>query len=542
MIKPSPYNCFFITLWLFLALVACHQAQPSLTIKQSNSIYNAKVKQLITAGKRVESVNNDSLKIIAKQLYQLNKLSGDNTALVYAELFETNYYWQAANHQKAMQTAITCLGNAEKFNVRQALPQIYAVIANLHKETTNYNMAFNALEKGLNAAVANKDTASIIALLGLKAMFTRGLSLNHHDPEVNDKKSIALNLAALDMAESNPKYERLRIRFYDNIAQFYKDKRDFEKTFYYGNKGVALAVKYDQQRSLTYGYCWLGQAYYYKGQQAKGIILLNKALQIATDLKEPYRVMEINGAMYDCYISSNNYKEALKYNNRYRVMRDSLKVLDNVKQISELQLKYEAVKKDKEISSLNANDQIKTIQRNAIVIVLILLIVIVALIYVKEKKRKNVLIKEKLLVDEDLRVAELELLHFTESLQQKNELIENFKAEIEQMHLQHITAADRESLENLIKAHIMTDENWDSFKKLFTKVHRGFFSNLKKRFPHLTATDIRMLSLVKLQLSNNEMANMLGITIEGIKKSKQRLRKKMNLNQDESIEVIIANL
>ncbi|MGF7078954.1 hypothetical protein [Mucilaginibacter sp. UYCu711] len=538
MFKQAAVNSFFIAVWLLISLSACNNSGNQLIKKQSGGSNTAEINKLIAAGKRVESASNDSSQIIAARLYEINKASGDKRALVYAELFETKYYWQGADHKKAMTLAIKCLADAEKYNIRPALSHIYGTIANLHKETTNYAMAFKAAESGLSAAVANKDSSEIIALLGLKAMFTRAVSLGGGQP--GPDKSIDLNLAALKIAESSPKYERLRIRFYDNICQYYKDQRDFAKAYYYGNKGVKLATKYNQQRSLTYAYSWLGQANYFEGKQAQGIALLDSALKIATRLKEPYRVMEIHGHIYDCYISTNNYKDALAHYTRMRSMRDSLKVLDNVKQISELQVKYETAKKDKEISLLNDKAEIETLQRNAIILMLILLVTIAVLFYIKEKKRKDLLISEKLLLDEELKNAGLELLYFTENLKQKNEVIEEFKAEIEHLQLQHISAADRENLDNLIKAHIMTDENWDSFKKLFAKVHTGFFDAIKQKFPNITTTDTRILSLIKLQLSNNEMANMLGITVEGVKKSKQRLRKKIDLNKDESIETIVA--
>jgi DNA-binding CsgD family transcriptional regulator len=76
----------------------------------------------------------------------------------------------------------------------------------------------------------------------------------------------------------------------------------------------------------------------------------------------------------------------------------------------------------------------------------------------------------------------------------------------------------------------MTDDSWNDFKKLFIKVHPGFFINLGKSHPYLSATDIRMLALIKLGINNNEMANILGITVEGIKKAKQRLRKKIDID------------
>jgi len=540
MFKLTFFKLFFASILLLLGLQACNRSAK----KQPSGPDTLKIKHLIAAGKRLENINNDSILIVAKKLYALNDEIGNTTALVYAQMFEATYYWQAANHTRSMVIAINCLANAQKYSIKQPLPEIYGLIGSLNKEITNYNMAFIAADSGLSAAISNKDTASIIALLGLKAMFTRGLTLNHqqlapHQP-FHDDKSIDMNLEALGMAESNPRYEKLRIRFYDNICQYYKDKKDFAKAFYYGNKGVALAIKYNQLRSLTYSYCWLGEANYYTGKQALGIDYLNKAMQIAKKLDAPYRIMEIKECFYDCYTSSGDYKDAISYYDASHKMRDSLKVLDNVKQIGELQVKYETARKDAQINSLDTQDKLERLYLYAALIVLVLLIVIGILIYVKEQEHKNLILSEKSRVDTELKNATLELLYFTENLTQKNELIEEFKAKIE--HLQNVNKADTDSLGRLLNEHIMTDEKWENFKKLFTKVHTTFFNNLRQKYPVLTATDTRMLSLVKLQLGNNEMANMLGVTIEGVKKSKQRLRKKMELDKDDSLENVVNTL
>lgn len=527
---------FLLAGWLIIGVQACHNSNTSLTDKKDQYKYTQQIKALIAKGRAAESGRNDSLKSIANQIYKLSELSGNKEGYVWAELLEANYYWQNADHKQAMQKAMKCLADAEKYNIKQANIQIYGTIANLFKETGQYPQAFKSADLGLNLAIANKDTAHTIALLGLKAMFTRSSHLFKNQP--GPDSSINLNLAALKMAESSPKYAKIRTRFYDNICQYYKDQHDYPKAFYYGGKGVENALNYKQQRSLTYSYSWLGQANYFNGDYAKGIDYLNKALKIACDLKEPYRVMEIHGHIYDCYLSTQNYKDALLHYRRMWSMRDSLKVVDNANKLTELQGQFETAKKDKEISELNA----KALQRNGVVVVLILLIIIIGLIYNRERKRKALIISEKLRVDEELKNAVLELQYFTENLRQKNEIIEEFKAEIEHLQLQNITSADKENLDNLINAHIMTDESWDSFRKLFSKVHIGFFENIKKKHPNLTTSDARILSLIRLELSNTEMANMLGITMEGIKKSKQRLRKKMELGRDDSLENIVADI
>lgn len=520
--------------WLIIGLSACQHNNGSLTKNKSQD--SVLVKALITKARQAENGNNDTLKKIVDQLYKLSAQTGNKEGFVWAEMMDADYYWQNSDHKRAMQMAMTCLADAEKYHIKQVNIQVYGTIANLFKETGQYPQAFKNADLGLNLATADRDTAHMIALLGLKAMFTRSWHLYKQQP--GPDSSIYLNLAALKMAESSPKYAKMCTRFYDNICQYYKDQKDYQKAFYYGNKGVETALKFNQQRSLTYSYAWLGQSNYFNGDYVKGLDYLNKALQIAINLKEPYRVMEIHGHIYDCYLSTNNYKDALMHYRRMWTMRDSLKVLDNANKLTELQARYDTIKKDIQISALNAN----ALRRNALVVILILLIVIIVLFYNRERKRRALVISEKRVVDEELKNAGLELQYFTENVRQKNEIIEEFKAEIEQLQIQHIAAADREGLDALISAHIMTADNWDSFRKLFNKVHAGFFEKIKMQYPNLTSADARILSLIKLALSNNEMANMLGITIEGIKKSKQRLRKKMELGKDDSLEAIVTGI
>lgn len=81
----------------------------------------------------------------------------------------------------------------------------------------------------------------------------------------------------------------------------------------------------------------------------------------------------------------------------------------------------------------------------------------------------------------------------------------------------------------------MTDDSWKKFKKLFTKVPPAFFHDVRNQYPQLTGTDVRLLALLKLSINNREMAGMLGITTDGVKKAKQRLRKKMKFQANDEL-------
>ncbi|MEO6522680.1 MAG: tetratricopeptide repeat protein [Mucilaginibacter sp.] len=238
--------------------------------------------------------------------------------------------------------------------------------------------------------------------------------------------------------------------------------------------------------------------------------------------------------------------ESIAYLKSMEQAKDSLQQRNNVAAVERTKLGWEMANHQVLINQLKTDAELGALKRNAIIMVLFFLIVISLLIYnqqlLKVKKDKSKLITEKKQVDEELKNAESELLLYTESIRKKNVVIENFRKEIDRLETKVVNRDEAEHLEKMMQAHIMTDENWDEFKVIFSRVHAGFLLAIKKNFPGLSGTDTRILTLMKLQLSNREMANMLGITTDGIKKAKQRLRKKMGLQLDADMEHEISKL
>jgi hypothetical protein len=85
-----------------------------------------------------------------------------------------------------------------------------------------------------------------------------------------------------------------------------------------------------------------------------------------------------------------------------------------------------------------------------------------------------------------------------------------------------------ETVEKLKRSTIITEDEWIQFRSLFDKVHKGFFTRLKVQYPDVTQAEIRLMALTKLNLSTKEMAGILGISPESIRKSRYRFLKKVS--------------
>ncbi|MEQ9298507.1 MAG: sigma factor-like helix-turn-helix DNA-binding protein [Cyclobacteriaceae bacterium] len=64
--------------------------------------------------------------------------------------------------------------------------------------------------------------------------------------------------------------------------------------------------------------------------------------------------------------------------------------------------------------------------------------------------------------------------------------------------------------------------------------NQSFQNRLKRAYPQLTAYDLRLCTYLKANLSTKEIARILNITPDSVKKAKHRLRKKLDLTPPHS--------
>jgi DNA-binding CsgD family transcriptional regulator len=95
--------------------------------------------------------------------------------------------------------------------------------------------------------------------------------------------------------------------------------------------------------------------------------------------------------------------------------------------------------------------------------------------------------------------------------------------------------------DNLSEKRILTDANWREFLELFDEVHPNFVPNLKEAYPVLSMSELRLCCLSYMRLSDKEMSSMLGVGINSIRVTRNRLRKKLAIGIDQDIQELLRN-
>ena len=135
--------------------------------------------------------------------------------------------------------------------------------------------------------------------------------------------------------------------------------------------------------------------------------------------------------------------------------------------------------------------------------------------------------------------AKEQLELFTQNLIEKTNLIEQLQ---QQVNRRTLTVEQQDLISGISNLTILTEADWEKFKTIFEKIYPGFFIHLKEKVHDITLAEQRMAALTRLQLSINQIASILGISPNSVYKTKQRLRQRLHLDPEKSIEEILTTI
>lgn len=290
------------------------------------------------------------------------------------------------------------------------------------------------------------------------------------------------------------------------------------------NSAIALAVIYYQKGDYNEAAKYIEKAFGHTRSMRQ------RNYRILEDLyREHARVLAAQGKMAMAY----------SYMDSSSRMKDSVEVRYNNGQVVQAEQKIESVRYELQLAELEHARETSIIVRNASVSIIILAAVIIILILNRRRLKAR---QEQEKAGIELNNAQKQLAQYTRNLQEKNRQLEQFSEEIEKFRDEQNDISVNDTILQLQQSTILTDEEWDEFRILFEQVHSGFIHRLKDKFPDITPAETRYLVLARLNLTNKEMANILGVGTNAIRNSKFRLRKKLGLPDDDTFDNMMKSI
>lgn len=296
----------------------------------------------------------------------------------------------------------------------------------------------------------------------------------------------------------------------------------------------------------------MGVAYRGLDEYDKASALINRAFDLAQELKHNGKSSFYAHALHQTYYWKENYAPALQWYQTHIQYRDSVYNEQKLKEIAVYEAKLATLEQKQKVAELEAKVEIDR-QKKRILWISLLLggLLAGAVVYAQRQRAKTEHVRQKaLLMQSDLEKQQLqqqlefkhkELTTQILSMTQKNNLLKTVSTHIADIK-SDTNAHALSRILRIINRGLDDSEEWDNFLGTFRSIHSSFLEQLQAMADNLTSHEVRLASLMKMNLSSKEIATMLNISDEGVKKARYRLRKKLGLDSEVNIQDYLLRL
>lgn len=299
------------------------------------------------------------------------------------------------------------------------------------------------------------------------------------------------------------------------------------------------------------------------GNYKEASAFATRAAAAGLQSKNPEDKLLFDKAVAVAYAHTGKQPEAAAHYQEAISLMDTLLENRKVKDVLEAQAKYETNRhreKNEELSENNKalKEQARTERIIALLVVTVCAGALFIIFIMLKNSRYKVKLQQQALksAEAERHLAEEKRKHEAVLREAGNEMLLERQRELAAMTLR--MAKDQQSLTALmgkfeagqIKSlqevqtelrHIVVEKDyWRQFEKRFNSLHPDFSRRLSEKYPKLTRSDIEFCSLLKMNLSNKEIAAMLQISHESAITKKYRIKKKMDVSDDSVFEQIIG--
>jgi DNA-binding NarL/FixJ family response regulator len=134
--------------------------------------------------------------------------------------------------------------------------------------------------------------------------------------------------------------------------------------------------------------------------------------------------------------------------------------------------------------------------------------------------------------EQEVLLLRQEINNYLILLAQKNQALQEVKDGLDQTS----KSLNPKQLSNQIARMLEQDDYWETLLHKFQRTEPRFMQWLHQQCSSLSPAELRLALLLRLGMDNKAIAHLLNISAEGVKKSRYRLRKKLNLGEQDNLD------
>lgn len=372
-------------------------------------------------------------------------------------------------------------------------------------------------------------------------IFLSGIYLDQSKPDS------ALNFLneALDFLKNHGGNFNLQ-GIYTNIGNVYNEQKEYDQALDFYYKALQIYRENEHAKGIGSILTNIAAILSDQGKYSEALANFEEALGY---LKEINALRELNTLYMNMSITYNELKEfekSLEYYHLSQELKDSIMSPEIQTKIANLQNQYEIKKYEQELVTQKQESRLR--QYILLFAISGLFVLWIILFFRYRLVRKNKVLQEadynqeKINLTNELEFKNKQMESFAIHIIQKNEFLEKLVSDIDRIDKKSLTIDNVNTLKNSIKQNLHIEKDKEEFHNYVDQIHQSFFFKLEQKFPQLTKAERRLCSLLILDLSIKEIADLISISPETVKKVRYRLRKKFELNREDNLVQFLKHI
>lgn len=262
-------------------------------------------------------------------------------------------YKNVCDYAKSIDYYLRALPIGEKLKDERTIISILSNIGVVYLTWGNYNKALGYFQEALTKAKNINEKRTIAKLHG--NLGTAYFALNEFE------KALENNMLSLKYLKEHGDKQAISITL-EEIGNIYFKRKDYQKAFDIYESALRIVEEINHPSRKINLYYRLGEIYSAENRQETSKEYYEKGFSLAQQQNDIDKQKEGCLLLSGYYDKKSNYKNALDYYKHYVVLKDSIFNRQSSETISNLQIKYETDKKQKEIELLNADKRTKELE------------------------------------------------------------------------------------------------------------------------------------------------------------------------------------
>ncbi|EAY27945.1 tetratricopeptide repeat protein [Microscilla marina] len=356
---------------------------------------------------------------------------------------------------------------------------------------------------------------------------------------------------------------------YNLLGKVYLARKQYTLARDYAAKSVALRSSKQSKANRHSPHNTLGAALYHLGKPEQALAQYNKVTILGEGVNSPRDYMEAIYGISQCYEALGRSDEALTHYKQYHQLRDSLTNHKNFRKLGQKEMKY-ALRLQKDslqkqyaeaqlIIARQAQEKQDKQQYLFLGLLGVFLVTIAIFLFYQNKQKhgkelfaaeqklwketQNRIWAEQQKLKNEIELKNQQLTSHTLHMIQKNQALNELRKLVNAVRQQRTMAEAKKmfhKLAQLVDFGLNLDKDWADFQNIFEQLHPEFFKSLQGQFPKLTQGELQLCALIRLNLDNKVIADMQGISINGIRIKRHRIRQKLGLEvADNLLEALV---